>query len=133
MNNILSNQKKFTIVFWKTTLKFCCQPRKTPWQVSQKTCWVYLYDRKHRKSLKPVGSRQGVTYRSCKIHKASLEKCLPFRSVLSALNTPTYKLAKFLVLILKPFTTNEFTVKDYFILLKKSLIKILISLWVVWM
>ena len=31
-----------------------------------------------------------------------------------ALNTPTYKLAKFLVPILKPLTTNEFTVKDSF-------------------
>ena len=33
---------------------------------------------------------------------------------MSALNTPTYKLAKFLVPILKPLTTNEFTVKDSF-------------------
>ena len=31
-----------------------------------------------------------------------------------ALNTPTYKLAKFLVTFLKPLTTNEFTVKDSF-------------------
>ena len=30
------------------------------------------------------------------------------------LNTPSYKLAKFLVLTLKPLTTNEFTVKDSF-------------------
>ena len=33
---------------------------------------------------------------------------------MSALNTPTYNLAKFLVPILKPLTTNEFTVKDSF-------------------
>ena len=33
---------------------------------------------------------------------------------MSALNTPTYKLAKFLVPILKPLKTNEFTVKDSF-------------------
>ena len=33
---------------------------------------------------------------------------------MSALNTPTYKLVKFLVSILKPLTTNEFTVKDSF-------------------
>ena len=30
------------------------------------------------------------------------------------MNTPTYKLAKFLVPILKPLTTNEFTIKDSF-------------------
>ena len=33
---------------------------------------------------------------------------------MSALITPTYKLAKFLVPILKPLTTNEFKVKDSF-------------------
>ena len=33
---------------------------------------------------------------------------------MSALNTPNYKLAKLLVPILKPLTTNEFTVKDSF-------------------
>ena len=53
-------------------------------------------------------------YGSCKAHKASVEKCQPFRPILSALNTPTYKLAKFLVPILKSLTTNEFTVKDSF-------------------
>ena len=30
------------------------------------------------------------------------------------MNTPTYKLAKVLVPILKPLTTNEFTVNDLF-------------------
>ena len=70
---------------------------------------------KTRKSLKPVGTRPGVVYGSCNVHKASVENCPPFRPVLSALNTPTYKLRKFLVPILKPFTTNEFTV---FVLMK---------------
>ena len=53
-------------------------------------------------------------YRSCKVHKASVGDCPPFRPILSALNTPTYELSKFLVPILKPLTTNEFTVKDSF-------------------
>ena len=66
------------------------------------------------KSLKPVGTRPGVMYGSSKVHKASVGNCPPFRPILSALNTPTYKLAKFLVPILKPLTTNEFTVKDSF-------------------
>ena len=33
---------------------------------------------------------------------------------MSAINTRTYKLAKFLVPILKPLTSNEYTVKDLF-------------------
>ena len=67
-----------------------------------------------RKSLKPVGTRPGVMCGSCKVHKASVGNCLPFQSILSAFNTPTYKLAKFLVPILKPLSTNEFTVKNSF-------------------
>ena len=52
---------------------------------------------KKRKLLKPVQSRPGL-----------------FQPILSALNTPTYKLAKFIVPIFKPLTTNEFTRKNYF-------------------
>ena len=51
---------------------------------------------------------------SRKVRKVSLENCLPFRPILSALNTPTCKLAKFLLPILKPLATNEFTVKHSF-------------------
>ena len=64
---------------------------------------------KTRKSSKPVGTRPDVMYGS---YKASVGNCGRFRLILSALNTPTYKLAKFLVRILKPLTINEFTVKD---------------------
>ena len=46
-------------------------------------------------------------YGSCKVHKASVGDCPPFRPILSALNTPNYKLAKFLVPTLKPLATNE--------------------------
>ena len=50
-----------------------------------------------------------------------MENCLPFRSVLLFLITPTYKLAKFLVPILKPLATNEFTIKDCFHFAKEIL------------
>ena len=69
---------------------------------------------KTRKSLKPVGTRPGIMYGSCEVHKASVGNCSPFQPILSALNTPTYKFAKILVPILKPLPTNEFTVKDSF-------------------
>ena len=69
---------------------------------------------KTKKCLKPVGTRPGVMYGSCKVHKASVGNCPPFRPILSALNTPIYKSAKFLLQILKPLATNEFTVKDSF-------------------
>ena len=43
-----------------------------------------------------------------------IHNCLPFRPILLAINTPTHKLAKFLVPILKSLTSNEYTVKDSF-------------------
>ena len=53
-------------------------------------------------------------YRLCKVHKDIIDNCLPFGPVLSAINTPTYKLPKILVRILKSLTSNEYTVKDSF-------------------
>ena len=48
---------------------------------------------KIRKSLKLLGSRPGVIYNSCKVHEASVENFPLFRTILSVLNTHTYKLA----------------------------------------
>ena len=53
-------------------------------------------------------------YGLCKIQK-DIDNCLPSRPILSAINTPTYELAKFLVLILKYLTSNEYTWKDSFV------------------
>ena len=43
-----------------------------------------------------------------KVHKRSV----PLRPIIAAYNTASYKLAKFLVPILRPYTTNNFTVKN---------------------
>ena len=53
-------------------------------------------------------------YGLCKMHKQEVDGCPPFKSILSVLQTATYKLAKFLVPILDPLTKNEYTVKDSF-------------------
>ena len=66
------------------------------------------------RSLKPVGTRLGIMYGLSKVYKDIIDNCPPFRPILSAINTPTYKLAKFLVPILKSLTSNEYTVKDSF-------------------
>ena len=39
---------------------------------------------------------------------------VPFRPIMSAIKTPTYNLAKFLVPLLEPITTNIYTVKNSF-------------------
>ena len=38
----------------------------------------------------------------------------PFCPILSAIKTPSYNIAKHLVTILEPITTNEFTIKNSF-------------------
>ena len=64
------------------------------------------------KSLKPRGSRFEILYGLCKVHKQLVDKCPPFRLIMSAIKTPTYNLAKFLVPLLEPITTNIYTVKN---------------------
>ena len=49
-----------------------------------------------------------------KVHKIVTDGLPSFRPILSAIGTPTHKLAKFLVPMLEPLTTNEHTIKDSF-------------------
>jgi len=60
--------------------------------------------------LRASGSLPGMLYGLPKIHKPDV----PIRPILSALKTFNYNLAKFLVPILKPITTNEYTVHNSF-------------------
>ena len=60
------------------------------------------------------GILYGILYGLCKVHKAIIDVCPPFRPILSATGTPSYKLAKLLVPKLSSITFNEFTVKDSF-------------------
>ena len=53
-------------------------------------------------------------YRLCKVQKNIVDNYPPFWPILSAINTPTYTLAKFLVSVLKSLTSNEFTVMEWF-------------------
>ena len=116
MNDILSDQKKFSKVSLKdyTLLNFAVNREKHVEKVLKKLVESKSMTEKTRKSLKSVVTRPGVMYGSCKLHKASIGNCPPFQPILSALNTPTYKLVKFVVPMIKPLTTNEFTVKDSF-------------------
>ena len=62
--------------------------------------------------LVPSGSRPGVMYGLSKVHKPLVNGFPKLRPILSAINTPTYNLAKFLVSVMAPLTTNCYTVKD---------------------
>ena len=66
------------------------------------------------KKVKAVGSNPGILYGLCKVHKVVVDVCPPFRPILSAIGTPTYKSAKYLVPKFTSVTANEFSVKDSF-------------------
>ena len=53
-------------------------------------------------------------YGLCKVQKDTIDNCPLFRPILSAINTPTYKLATFLTPVLKSLACNEYTVKNSF-------------------
>ena len=73
---------------------------------------------KEKNDLYLSGSKPGVLFRLAKIHKA-LEDGIPsFRTILSEIGTPNYKLVEQL---LKPLTNNEYTIKDYFSYAKEVL------------
>ena len=54
--------------------------------------------------LYPTGSKPGTLNGLCKIHKTIVDGVSPFHPILSAIRTPTYKLAKFFVPLLEPLT-----------------------------
>jgi len=64
--------------------------------------------------LNPTGTQPSVLYGLSKIHKPAINNIPKLRPILSAINSPTYKLSQYLNKLLKPFTVNEYTVKDSF-------------------
>ena len=66
------------------------------------------------KKLNPRGSRFGILYGLCKIHKSLIDNCHPFPPILAAIKTPSYNIAKHVIPILGPVTTNKFTIKNSF-------------------
>ena len=66
------------------------------------------------KQLYVTGSGPGILYGLPKIHKSNFATDFPLRPIFAAYNTASYKLSKFLVPILAPFTTNEYTATNSF-------------------
>ena len=64
--------------------------------------------------LSPSGSRPGVMYSLSKVNKKCINGSSIFRPILAAIDISTYNLAHFLVTLLGPLTSNDFTVKDSF-------------------
>ena len=116
MENFLSDQSKFQKITIKddNLLNFITSQEKRIDKIYKKLVDSNSMSEETRRHLKPMGTRPEKMYGSCKVHKKCVDGCPPFRAILSALQTPTYKLAKCLVPILEPLTTNKYTVKDSF-------------------
>ena len=69
--------------------------------------------------LFPQGTQPGRLYGNAKVHKPVVNGVPKFRPILSAIGTSSYKIAKFLVPILKPLETNEYVTKDSFTFAKE--------------
>ena len=65
-------------------------------------------------TLYASGSIPGILYGLPKIHKPDL----PMRPILSAIGTLNYNVSKYFIPILKPLTTNQYTIKDTFSFVK---------------
>ena len=65
-----------------------------------------IIDKSAYKNIKPVGSRPGILFGLGKIHKETCNGIPPFNPILSAIGTPTYKLANILLKFLTPSTAN---------------------------
>ena len=70
--------------------------------------------------LCPRGTRPGILYGSPKVHKPVVNNKPKFRPILSTINTSTYKLSKYIVPLLAPITTNEYTVTNSFAFAKEA-------------
>ena len=115
MDNLLNDTRKFEKINLKNDgiSNFAINQEKRV-DILKKLVVSNSISEETRRSLKPVGTRPGIMYGLCKVHKDIIDNCPPFRPILSAINTPTYKLAKCLVPILKSLTSNEYMVKDSF-------------------
>ena len=116
MKNLLSDQRKFEKGTFKNDafLNFVFNQEKRIDTIFKNLVDSNSMSKEMRKFVKPMGTRSSVMYGNCKVHKQQVDGCLPFRPILSALQTPTYNLVKFLVPILNPLTKNEYALKDSF-------------------
>ena len=105
VNDILSNSSTFKLIkedtlsmIFKLEDKINRLLRKVKENIGKT-----LYD-----TLYASGSVPGIMYCLPKVHKPGV----PLRPIISSINTAGYKLAKFILPVLSPFTSNQYTLKD---------------------
>ena len=131
MEELLSDRGKFVKIEFNSKYTINQDIRHLlDMELEIKSCLVDLLNKNYLskddyKYLKPCGSKPGIMYGPCKIHKDTTvnDPVTPFRPILSAIGSCNYNLKNFFVSILKQFTLNEYTVKDSFSFCKEILDK----------
>ena len=106
LSNFLSDQSKFVELTDNPTLE---RERKLQVHLYYLKCRGAL-DLPTYNKLRPSGSKPGRIYGLSKVHKTDI----PMRPIVSSIGTYSYELSKYLVDLLKPLTTNDYTIKDSF-------------------
>ena len=106
---ILDDRDKFELIE-KDPFKCIVQLEDKVNRVLNKLCNSGCFTKEVLKILQASGSNPGRLYGLPKVHKENY----PLRPILSAIGTANYDVAKFLVPILAPLTTNEYTLNDSF-------------------
>ena len=109
MTQLISDSSKFENI----TLSIEKYTRKIEDKVNnflRKIKDVITLDDKDLKFLHASGSAPGILYGLPKVHKKDFSTKFQFRPIFAAYNNPCFKLAKYLVNVLAPFSTNEYTV-----------------------
>ena len=92
METILSDLNKFEkVIIKKGILNFSINHEKNINNYLKRLEKSGSLSTEQYKKIKAVGSRKGILYGLCKVHKAITEVCLPFGPILSAIGTPSYK------------------------------------------
>ena len=80
MENFLGDQSKFQKIALKdgNFLNFITSQEKRIDKIYKKLVDSNSMSEETRRHLKPVGTRPGIMYRSCKVHKKCVDGCPPF-------------------------------------------------------
>ena len=122
MNDIIGDTTKFRKVagdVFYNIIKLEDKPNRILRTIKEKiglTNYNYLY---------ASGTVPGVMYGLPKIHKQGR----PLRPIVSSINSTAYKVAKFLLPIITPFTSNQYTIGTQNILLINCVLLTLLMIW----
>ncbi|KAG1682668.1 hypothetical protein GQR58_010742 [Nymphon striatum] len=113
MTDIISDPSKFSPIN-EPILKFSMKIEDKINNFLRKIKNLNLIPEELYKLLFVTGSGPGILYGLPKIHKPDFSTKFQFCSIFAAYNTPSFKIAKYLVSILSNLTFNSYSVKDSF-------------------